>query len=172
MKDSSALFDLNVPFVYAINMFDHRNLNFSSLYTVHTLKEKLCYVAIDSKGELRKDTKASYEVPVEGLFTLKQKKIVHERFYSGHILQDYTVAICLEHCHAGGLTPDETWFKTIVLAGGTPCLPGVVGTLTYHCYCYVNKILLEITKFCDLYLMETVLDDESEVTRIIEAGVH
>lgn len=27
----------------------------------------------------------------------------------------------------------------------------------------VLEILLEITKFCDLYLMERVLDDESEV---------
>ena len=25
------------------------------------------------------------------------------------------------------------------------------------------EVLLEITKFCDLYLMERVLDDESEV---------
>lgn len=27
----------------------------------------------------------------------------------------------------------------------------------------VLEVLLEITKFCDLYLMERVLDDESEV---------
>lgn len=28
----------------------------------------------------------------------------------------------------------------------------------------VLEVLLEITKYCDLYLMETVLDDESEVS--------
>lgn len=28
------------------------------------------------------------------------------------------------------------------------------------------EILLEITKFCDLYLMERVLDDESEVCHL------
>lgn len=28
----------------------------------------------------------------------------------------------------------------------------------------VLEVLLEITKFCDLYLMERVLDDESEVS--------
>ena len=43
--------------------------------------QRLCYVAIDYEGELRKDTEASYEVPVEGLFTLKQ-----ERFRTGEIL--------------------------------------------------------------------------------------
>lgn len=28
------------------------------------------------------------------------------------------------------------------------------------------EVLLEITKFCDLYLMERVLDDESEVCHL------
>lgn len=28
----------------------------------------------------------------------------------------------------------------------------------------VLEVLLEITKFCDLYLMERVMDDESEVS--------
>lgn len=28
------------------------------------------------------------------------------------------------------------------------------------------EVLLEITKFCDLYLMERVLDDESEVSHL------
>lgn len=28
----------------------------------------------------------------------------------------------------------------------------------------VLEVLLEITKYCDLYLMERVLDDESEVS--------
>ncbi|CAH1438120.1 unnamed protein product [Lactuca virosa] len=166
MKDSSALFDLNVPFVCAINQrhkvgvesmgvgalkltgylreqMQQRNLNFSSLYTVRTLKEKLCYVAIDYECELRKDTEASYEVHVEGLFTLKQ-----EKFRTGEILFQpriaglrtasglhQAVAIFLEHCHAAGLTPDETWFKTIVLAGGTACLPGGVGWCQKACIC-------------------------------------
>nr|KAJ0184802.1 hypothetical protein LSAT_V11C900479820 [Lactuca sativa] len=72
------------------------------------------------------------------ILPLSKKDFVHERFYSSHALQDcmrtasglhQAVAICLEHCHAAGLTPDETWFKTIVLAGGTACLPGVVERL-------------------------------------------
>ncbi|XP_039166127.1 peroxisome biogenesis protein 22-like isoform X2 [Eucalyptus grandis] len=32
----------------------------------------------------------------------------------------------------------------------------------------VSEVLLQITKFCDLYLMETVLDDESE-KRVLQA---
>ncbi|KAI7730819.1 hypothetical protein M8C21_010693, partial [Ambrosia artemisiifolia] len=66
---------------YLREQMHQRNLNFSSLYTVRTLKENLCYVALEYEAELRKDTEASYEVPVEGWFTLKQ-----ERFRTGEIL--------------------------------------------------------------------------------------
>nr|KAJ0209327.1 hypothetical protein LSAT_V11C400160220 [Lactuca sativa] len=71
-------------------------------------------------------------------FTLKQ-----ERFRTREILFQSRIAglyedckwlasssgNCLEHCHVAGLTPDETWFKTIVLDGSTACLPGVVERL-------------------------------------------
>ncbi|KAJ0500949.1 putative Actin family, ATPase, nucleotide binding domain-containing protein [Helianthus annuus] len=39
------------------------------------------------------------------------------------------VALCIEQCHAAGLSPDDSWFKTVVLAGGTACLPGLVERL-------------------------------------------
>ncbi|KAM0040366.1 putative Actin family, ATPase, nucleotide binding domain-containing protein [Helianthus debilis subsp. tardiflorus] len=122
---------------YLREQMHQRNLNFSSLYTVRTLKEvNLCYVAIDYEEELRKDTEASYEVPVEGWYTLKQ-----ERFRTGEILFQpriaglsdkglhQAVALCIENCHDAGLTPDDSWFTTVVLAGGTACLPGVVERL-------------------------------------------
>lgn len=35
------------------------------------------------------------------------------------------VALCLDHCSYAEVTGDEGWFKTIVLAGGTSCLPGL-----------------------------------------------
>lgn len=122
---------------YLREQMQQRNLHFSSLYTVRTLKENLCYVAIDYEAELGKDTEASYEVPVEGWFTLKQ-----ERFRTGEVLFQpriaglrsangfhQAVAICIERCHAAGLTLDESWFKSIVLAGGSACLPGLVERL-------------------------------------------
>lgn len=37
------------------------------------------------------------------------------------------VALCMDHCQAAGLTGDDNWFKTVVLAGGTACLPGLAG---------------------------------------------
>jgi hypothetical protein len=37
------------------------------------------------------------------------------------------VALCMDHCHAIGFTGDDTWFKTVVLSGGTALLPGLVG---------------------------------------------
>lgn len=34
------------------------------------------------------------------------------------------VALCMDHCQAAaGLTGDGNWFKTVVLSGGTACLP-------------------------------------------------
>ncbi|XP_061354163.1 actin-related protein 8 isoform X2 [Gastrolobium bilobum] len=57
------------------------NINFQSLYTVRTLKEKLCYVALDYEAELSKDTEASFEAVGEGLFTLSR-----ERFQTAEIL--------------------------------------------------------------------------------------
>ncbi|KAL7583599.1 actin-related protein 8 isoform X1 [Lactuca sativa] len=111
-----------------------RNLHVSSLYTVRSLKENLCYVAFDYENELKKEnTKASYKVASEGLFTLEK-----ERFQTGEILFQphiaglinamglhQAVANCIERCHAAKMRTDHTWFKTVVLAGGTACLPGL-----------------------------------------------
>lgn len=121
---------------YLREQMQQRNLHFDSLYTVRSLKENLCYVALDYEAELRKDSEASYEVAAAGWFTLKE-----ERFQTGEILFQpriagmramglhQAVALCIDHCHAAELTPDESWFKTIVLAGGTACLPGVAERL-------------------------------------------
>lgn len=38
------------------------------------------------------------------------------------------VALCMDHCDAAGLTGDDSWYKTVVLAGGSACLPGLAGT--------------------------------------------
>ena len=37
------------------------------------------------------------------------------------------VALCIDHCHAAELMVDDSWFKTVVLSGGTACLPGLAG---------------------------------------------
>ncbi|KAK7401471.1 hypothetical protein VNO78_12983 [Psophocarpus tetragonolobus] len=108
------------------------NLNFQSLYTVRTLKEKLCYVALDYEAELLKDTKASFQAAGEGLFTLSK-----ERFQTAEVLFQphlagvqavglhQAIALCVEHCHSADLAGDSDWYKTIVLSGGTACLPGL-----------------------------------------------
>ncbi|KNA18325.1 hypothetical protein SOVF_071720 [Spinacia oleracea] len=113
-----------------------QNIYFESLYTVRELKENLCYVALDYEAELSKDTLQSYELPREGLFTLSK-----ERFQTGEILFQprlagvramglhQAVALCMDHCHAAELMSDDSWFKTVVLCGGTACLPGLAERL-------------------------------------------
>lgn len=116
-------------------LMQYSNIDFHSLYTVRTLKEKLCYVAFDYESELSKDTNASFETS-EGWFTLGK-----ERFKTGEILFNprisgvhamglhQAVGLCMEHCHAAELAADDDWFKTIVLAGGSACLPGLAERL-------------------------------------------
>ncbi|KAH1253504.1 Actin-related protein 8 [Glycine max] len=148
----ASLFDMNVPAVCAINQvgvevvglgalkltgflrekMQLNNLSFQSLYTVRTLKENLCYVALDYEAELLKDTKASFEAAGEGWFTLSKGRFqTAEILFQPHLAGvqamglHQAIALCVEHCHSADLACDSDWYKTIVLSGGTACLPGL-----------------------------------------------
>lgn len=121
---------------YLREQLRQRNLHVSSLYTVRSLKENLCYVAFDYEAELKKDTTASCEVSTEGVFTLKRERCqTGEILFQPHIAGmdamglHQAVAQCIDSCHAARSTTDHTWFKTVVLTGGTACLPGLAERL-------------------------------------------
>lgn len=117
-------------------LMQQKNINFESLYTVRTLKENLCYVAADYEAELTKDTETSFKVAGEGWFSLSK-----ERFQTGEILfkprlagvrtmsLPQAISLCMDHCHDAELMGDDTWFKTVVLTGGSACLPGLAERL-------------------------------------------
>lgn len=41
------------------------------------------------------------------------------------------IALCMDHCHSAELAGDPDWFKTVVLSGGTACLPGLAGKYSF-----------------------------------------
>ncbi|KAL7088221.1 hypothetical protein ACP275_13G115000 [Erythranthe tilingii] len=122
------------------------NIAFDSLYTVRTLKENLCYVALDYEAELAKNTQASFAVSSNSWFTLSK-----ERFQTGEILFQprvagvqamglhQAVALCMDHCHDAELTSDDNWYRTVVLAGGSACLPGLAARLERELYGLLPK---------------------------------
>ena len=48
------------------------------------------------------------------------------------------LALCMDHCAEAELA-DDGWFKTVLLAGGTACLPGLPGMLQSDIYCGCGK---------------------------------
>ena len=44
------------------------------------------------------------------------------------------VALCMDHCHDAELSYDDSWFKTVVLSGGSACLPGLAERLQKELY--------------------------------------
>lgn len=37
------------------------------------------------------------------------------------------VSLCMDHCYNSDVVGDDSWYRTVVLAGGSSCLPGLPG---------------------------------------------
>lgn len=119
-------------------LMEGTGIRYNSMFTVRTLKEKLCYVAQDVTAEFALDTSATCNLGEEGTFTLSE-----QRFMAPEILFQprqfgincdglhEAVAVCVEKCaqieEALGNLPGT--LSTIVLAGGTAALPGLAERL-------------------------------------------
>jgi hypothetical protein len=54
----------------------------------------------------------------------------------------HAVALCMDHCHSAELAGGSDWFKTIVLSGGSACLPGLAGKCPFlfcHLFCLASE---------------------------------
>ncbi|KAH0775000.1 hypothetical protein KY290_012137 [Solanum tuberosum] len=103
---------------------------------LHSCK-MLCYVAHDYEAELSsEDSKISVASPDGSCVTLSV-----ERFRTGEVLfrpylarmnamslQDAVVS-CMKNCQEAKVAADDSWYKTVVLAGGCACMPGLAGRL-------------------------------------------
>lgn len=47
------------------------------------------------------------------------------------------IALCMDHCHSAEIAGESDWFKTVVLSGGTACLPGLAGKYPFYVAFYV-----------------------------------
>jgi len=52
------------------------------------------------------------------------------------------IALCMDHCYSADLAVNDDWYKTVVLSGGTACLPGLAGislslSLSLYIYIYI-----------------------------------
>ncbi|KAK9268723.1 hypothetical protein L1049_000484 [Liquidambar formosana] len=78
-----------------------------------------------------------HHLKLQKVCLLFQKNVFkQERSYSSQELQECVqwvctrqVALCMDHCYAAELTGDDAWFKTVVLSGGSACLPGLAERL-------------------------------------------
>lgn len=48
-------------------------------------------------------------------------------WYSRAMSLHQATALCMDHCYSAELAGGSDWFKTIVLSGGSACLPGLAG---------------------------------------------
>jgi len=53
------------------------------------------------------------------------------------------IALCMDHCYSAELAVNNDWYKTVVLSGGTACLPGLAGlSLFIYIYIYMGHLHL------------------------------
>ncbi|KAJ9540366.1 hypothetical protein OSB04_026872 [Centaurea solstitialis] len=119
---------------YLWRQLRHRNLHIPLSRYMILLKKNLCYVALDYEAELRKDTEASFEIKPGVRCTLKQERfqcgeIIFQPHVAGRHLMGLhqAVAHCIEQ--QAKSSTSHSWYKTIVLAGGTANLPGLAERL-------------------------------------------
>ncbi|KAL9248973.1 Actin-related protein [Drosera capensis] len=86
-----------------------KNIHFDSLYTVWELKEASLHWLKNAFKQERYCFNHEWPERAMGL---------HQ-----------AVALCMDHCHDAELMYDDSWYKTVVLSGGTACLPGLAERL-------------------------------------------
>ena len=94
------------------------------------------------------------------------------------------VALCMDHCYNSEVVGDDSWYKTIVLSGGSSCLPGLPGIfpmdsgaicfLDVHQYSVLNQTWIDGGLCCLFRILFILwrLMDTCNATERLEKELH
>lgn len=118
-------------------LLEASGVQYTTMFAVRTIKERLCYVAEDFGAELRAESNPASCRAEDGTYTLS-----HERFQAPEILFrpflgsmqcsgiPDAVLQSYRKCElAAATTPDLRCLRTVLLAGGTAAMPGLAGRM-------------------------------------------
>lgn len=101
-------------------------------------------------------------------------EILFSFWYSITMGLHQATALCMDHCHSAAITTDESWFKTVVLTGGSACLPGLAGrsqVFLWNIFSFVLLAIYVLRYYCWVCRPKEAIEEDIEMDVIIEPNL-